>query len=85
MANDLMQFLGEKNTKTLQEKMTGLILESFKCDLEEYREESWLFDFSEFFEKVSEDVKAEIREEIADVLRKKMRKKVDAIMKEANL
>lgn len=85
MTNDLIKFLGEESAKTLQEKMMDLILESFKCDLEEYREENWLFDFSEFFESVSEDVKAEIREEIADVLRKKMREKVDAIMKEADL
>lgn len=85
MNNDLVKFLGEENTKTLQERIMNLILESFKRDLEEYREESWLFDFSEFFEKVSEEVKAEIREEVADVLRKKMRKKVDAIMREADL
>lgn len=83
--NNLMQFFSEKNIKAIEESLTQIIIESFKQDLEEYREENWLFDFSEFFESIVKDVKQEVREEIEDSLRKEMRKKVDAIMKEANL
>lgn len=85
MFDNLVQLLGDENTKTLKEKMTHIIIESFEQELEEYREESWLFDFSDFFESIFKDVKEEIREEIENSLRKEMRKKVDAIMKEANL
>lgn len=82
--NNIVNLLGEKNKKRLQDGITDLLLQQVERDIEDKYQYEYILAFDEIFEEVKEQIEEEFKEKITKKYRKFMNEKLKTMFDNSN-